>query len=487
MIPPTETHVLDLNAAYWGVPSSQLMETAGKGVAEYVRKQYATTIKTVLIICGQGNNGGDGFVAARYLADHYQVTVVLLGSEDDIRTDTARENYVKLQQLKVRILSGNTVKQITSAIEHSDLIVDAMFGIGLSGALREPYASVAKTIQSLQNAHVLSVDVPTGLGTSLALTPEATVTFHDVKEGMNKTTCGAIHVVDIGIPEKAQLYVGPGELQALYPRSKQTSHKGDNGTVLIIGGGPFTGAPALAGMAALRTGVDLVFIATPARSWQTIASFSPDLIVRDLHADVLTSGDMPTIRELVMKCSTVLIGPGLGTAKETMDAIIKIIEFTIAKKKALVIDADAIPALSKHRALLQNSRTVITPHKTEFKHLTGTELPDDLQQRQSLLKSWAKQLGITFLLKGPVDIISDGDRLKLNSIHNEAMTVGGTGDVLAGITSALLAKGLSPYDAARIAAFLNGAAGNQAFESLSYGMTASDVINSIPTILKKYL
>jgi NAD(P)H-hydrate epimerase len=325
------------------------------------------------------------------------------------------------------------------------------------------------------------------LGTNLAVKPHHTVTFHNIKQGMTKKNSGDITIVDIGIPPKAVDYVGPGELSVYYPKPRKESHKGDNGIALIIGGGPYTGAPALSGLAALRTGADLAIIATPKRSWQTISTFSPNFIVRDLESDILTTEDLPIIKELLKKCDSVIVGPGLGTSKKTEDAVKKIIDLITQKKKALTIDADAIKPVGEKLNLIKNSKTVITPHADEFRKLTGIKLPENLDKKTQTVEQWANKLGITILLKGHIDIISNGKHTKLNITHNEAMTVGGTGDVLAGITGALLSKGVEPFNAARISAFLNGAAGNNAFKKYSYGLLASDIIEEVPGVLKKYL
>jgi NAD(P)H-hydrate epimerase len=294
-------------------------------------------------------------------------------------------------------------------------------------------------------------------------------------------------VVDIGIPQEATTYVGPGELSVYYPRPAKKSHKGDNGIVLIIGGGPYIGAPALCGLAALRTGVDLVYIATPKRSWESVAAFSPNFIVKDLHDDMLTKNDIPSIEELLSKCTTVVLGPGLGAAKETEEAIIPLVRSIIAGKKPLVLDADAIKPIGENLATIKDSTTVVTPHVGEFKKLTGIILSQDVNVRINAVKDWAEKIGITIFLKGYIDVLSDGTNVKQNKVHNEAMTVGGTGDVLAGIIGALLSKGVKPFNAVRIAAFLNGESGNEAFQKKSYGLIATDIVDEIPTVLKKYL
>jgi len=483
MITEAEIKVMDRNSEYFGVPTLHLMENAGKGVAEYVRNIVKNTKKNILILCGAGNNGGDGFVAARYLTQYYKVTIFLV--ETKIKTEIAQKNYQKLQTCDVKIYTAPC--DIDKLLTENDIYIDALLGIGLTGELKEPYVTIANKINATKNKLIISIDVPTGLGTTSSITPDHTVTFHDIKEGMHKKNSGNIQVVDIGIPQEATTYVGPGELSVYYPRPVKKSHKGDNGIVLVIGGGPYIGAPALCGIAALRTGVDLVYIATPKRSWESIAAFSPNFIVKDLHDDMLTKNDIPTIEELLHKCTAVVLGPGLGTAQETEEAIIPLIKRIIAEKKPLVLDADAIKPVGENLQCIQDSTTVITPHVGEFKKLTGITLSQDIDMRINAVKNWAKKIGITIFLKGYVDVLSDGTNLKQNKVHNEAMTVGGTGDVLAGILGALLSKGVTPFNAVRIAAFLNGEAGNEAFQKKSYGLIATDIIDEIPAVLKKYL
>ena len=487
MISVKESMVLDRNSEYFGVSAAQLMENAGKKAAEYINKILEHKNKKIIVFCGTGNNGGDGFVVVRYLAKMYTTSIFLVGKENQIKTDIAKNNFNKLKELNITIYNTDHIHEVDNLLVKNDIIIDSMLGIGIYGKLREPFATIVKKVNFLKNKMVISIDTPTGLGTNLAIKPSHTITFHDIKEGMNKNNSGIIYIANIGIPKDAVEYVGPGELSVYYPKPKKQSHKGDNGSVLVIGGGPYIGAAALTGMAALRTGVDLVFIATPKRSWKIIASYSPNFIVKDLKSDVLTEEDMPAIKELFKKCKAIVIGPGLGTARETTSAIKKIIEIAISKNKSLTIDADAISSIGKKYDILKKSKTVITPHSGEFKKLTGVTLSENINERVEEVKKWAKKLNVSILLKGAVDIISDGKHIKLNVTHNEAMTVGGTGDVLAGIIGALLAKNIEPFNAARIGAFLNGAAGNAAFDKYSYGLLATDIIREIPDILKKYL
>jgi len=483
MISEAEMKVIDTNSEYFGVPTIQLMENAGKNVSEFVRTTVKDTKKNILILCGTGNNGGDGFVAARYLTQYYKVTVFLAGA--DVKTEMAKKNFQKLQTYDLKIY--NSTIDLDRLLGENDILIDALLGTGLVGELKEPYLTIVKKINETKKKMIVSVDVPTGLGSTHMITPDYTLTFHDIKEGMNEKNSRKITIVNIGIPREALTYVGPGELSVYYPRPAKKSHKGENGVVLVIGGGPYIGAPALSGLAALRTGVDLVYIATPQRSWESVAAFSPNFIVKDLAHDMLTKEDIPQIEELLGKCTGVVLGPGLGTASETEEAIIPLVKRIIAEKKPMILDADAIKPVGENLALIKNSTTVVTPHVGEFKKLTGITLSQDLDTRIAVVNDWAAKLGITIFLKGYIDVLSNGRDFKQNKVHNEAMTVGGTGDVLAGIIGALLSKGIRPFEAVRVAAFLNGEAGNEAFQKKSYGLLATDIIDEIPNILKKYL
>jgi NAD(P)H-hydrate epimerase len=502
MIQGKEIHVLDRNAEFRGVPPKNLMENAGKGVADFITKELKIKQKNILFFCGLGNNGGDGFVAARYLSKKYHVTVFLVGKRSDIKTDISKNNFKKLN---VKIFDIKNIESIENLISKNEIIIDSMLGIGLTGKLRDPYKKIVRKINLKKDKLILSVDIPTGLGTDISIKPRYTVTFHDAKEGMNKENSGEIKIVDIGIPKKAIDYIGPGELATYYPKPKPDSHKGQNGNCLIVGGGPYYGAPALSCFSAQRTGCDLVFILTPKKVARAITSYSPllikpvrlakemaklspNLIVKEgSNEDIIVEDDEKIASKLIKKVDTLIIGPGLGSSKETLDAVKKITNAFVKAKKSIIIDADAIKVFGKYPNVIKNSKTVITPHTGEFFELTKVKLTDDLEERQKNVQHWAKKLGITIILKGPTDIVSNGEYTKLNDTHNVAMTAGGTGDVLAGIIGALLSKGVSPFNAARIGVFLNGYAGNLAYKKRSYGLVATDLIDKIPDVFKKFL
>ena len=472
-IPPEEVKVLDINSSFLGTRTIRLMENAGAAVAKIVL-QIAGAGSRIAVVCGKGNNGGDGFVAARYLSEQRTVDVYLVDHREDIESEIARVNLERIRD-KIRPLELFNPKGY-------DLIVDAMLGVGLRGSPSANYEKIIRLIND-SGRTILSIDVPSGWPSDVHIRPDVTVTLHAVKSGMDRKNSGRIVVEDIGIPEEAAEYCGPGDF-VLLPRRGKNAHKGDAGRVLVIGGGPYTGAPAFTGMAAMRTGVDLTFVATPEPAALPVAIYSPNIIVRPLSGDVLSEDHVAHLLELSRNVDVVAIGPGLGSDDGTLAAVQT---FISRCTKPLVIDADAIAACGQKLGVLRGKTGVITPHAGEFKKLTGKTVPEDAAQRTRTVRAAAAKVRMTILLKGPLDVISDGEHVRLNRVHNEAMTVGGTGDVLTGTVAGFLAQKAAPFAAARMGAFTAGFAGNLAFEERSFGLLATDVIEKIPLVLRRYL
>jgi len=473
MLPNREFSVLDINAEHLGVPTSFLMDNAGRAVADLVTERFGEN-KRILVVCGAGNNGGDGFVAAKHLKERNRVQVVMAKRADDISTLIARDAYEEVKDL---VVARHDVD-----FDEQDVIVDALLGTGVSGSVREPYAKLISKINR-SPAKIVSVDVPSGLGARPRVKPHITVTFHDLKEGMDEGNSGDIVIADIGIPEETQRFVGPGEF-AYYPIPSPDSHKGMNGRVLIIGGGPYSGAPALAGFGAFGIKVDLVHIATPERTYLPIASYSPNFIVHSLPGERLTSEHLPLLKRLTEKVDAVLIGPGLGDSAETKEAVRQYIR---SCKKPMVIDADGIAAVAEDLGVLQNKTGVVTPHAREFELLARKKLPSVHEERAKPAMELSRRIGLTILIKGRLDVIADGQRWKLNRTGNAGMSVGGTGDVLAGEVAGLLSRGVAPFDAARIAAFTNGYAGDLAYEEKGFSLLATDVAAKVPLVIKPFI
>ena len=457
MITPLDSRVMDANAEALGISVKELMGNAGKAVSEFLTETYPDA--RFAFFCGHGNNGGDGFAAACDLPPE-KVKVFCITSPEKIKSQTVR--YF-LEQ------TGKAPVQTDYSDRDFDVLVDCGLGTGLSGKLRPEYAEFVRFANSFKGP-VVSVDIPTGSGTDISVKADITVTLHEVKTGMTEENCGKIIVKDIGMPKKAYSETGPGDMLR-YPVPAADSHKGSNGNLLIIGGGPYFGAPAMAAMAALRVGTDLVTVAAPESVFHEIADVSPVIMIDRLDGDRLRSEHVPELLKRAERCSAVLIGPGLGRDEDTARAVV---EFVSSIDIPTVIDADALTAMGEFKTARSN--IVLTPHHAEFERIGG----GDVQER-------ARSTGCTILLKGRTDLISDGNRLKANNTGCAGMTGAGTGDVLAGIVAGLLAKGMETFDAACLGAYISGRAGEMAFERKSYGLIATDVIEAIPDVLAEGL
>ncbi|MDA2922388.1 NAD(P)H-hydrate dehydratase [Patescibacteria group bacterium AH-259-L07] len=266
-----------------------------------------------------------------------------------------------------------------------------------------------------------------------------------------------------------------------YPPRDPWSHKGQLGYVLIIGGSMrYSGSPIFNGIAALRSGADLITLVGPRRAMDIAAAFLPDIITHPLDGE-LSSEHVSRILDLAPHFSALIIGGGLKRSKHTYTAIQEI----IAKSGELpmVIDAEAIRAVAQQIEIIQNKKVILTPHAEEFRILTGQKVKPEIEDRKEKVKKWAHGLKTVILLKGHIDVISDGKKVVLNKTGSVFMTKGGFGDVLSGICGALLARGLSPFDAAHASAYINGRAGDLSGKKYGEGLLASDSFEFIPTVI----
>ncbi|MFC7203752.1 NAD(P)H-hydrate dehydratase [Haloferax namakaokahaiae] len=474
MITSRRMAAVDVNAEALGVPRKQLMESSGNAVARVVR-DLVEPGSAVAIVAGRGNNGGDALVTARFL-NAYDVTVSLLGRPETISTTIARENWDAL------VAAEANVQTVTDSANFDlgtpDLVIDAMLGTGVTGALREPEATAARAIND-SDALVLSVDVPSGVdadtgdSAGVAVDADHVVTFHDAKPGLDALDCD-VTVADIGIPAAAELFTGPGDVLALHRDSQ--SHKGDHGDVLVVGGGPYTGAPALAAQAALRAGADLARVACPEHVAREVQGYSENLIVREFSGDHLSPEHVSDLLDYAADRDVVVFGPGLGDHDDSLAAVE---QFLAEFAGTAVVDADALQVVPE----IDSEATLIcTPHQGELQKMGGSTA-SDWRERTDLVAEFAADLGHTLLVKGRYDVISDGDEVRVNRTGNPGMTVGGTGDVLAGATGALACV-LSPLDAAAVAAYANGRAGDFAADEFGSGLVATDVLKRLPAGLE---
>ncbi len=494
-----EMRVLDANTAYLGIDSRILMENAGRGVAQIVSSRWPNATR-ILVVAGLGNNGGDGIVAGRYLYNWGKdVVIVLLGRVSDMREEPAATNLkICLNMLGCKVMEARDELELLSYqdyfIKWADVIIDAILGIGVKGRIRQP-ASAAIDLINMSKAPKVAVDIPSGMDpdtgdvTDKAVKADLTVTMHKAKRGLitdkAKPYVGELIVVDIGIPKEAELIVGPGDLNYLTYARRLDSKKGDFGRIAIIGGSrDYTGAIALTALASLITGADLPIVYAPHEVAHDIRSQTPNLIAVPLEGEVLSKDNVGPVLRGIERANVVAIGPGLGLERETMEAVYIILEAAVKLGKRIVIDADAIKAIGIGKKLnLLKPGTVLTPHAGELKELLGIDVPklSPMEAGQWLREQVSKCCpGTVILLKGNTDVISDGSRIKLNMSGNPGMTVGGTGDVLTGVLATMLHRVNDPLEAAAIAAFITGVAGDLAALELGYHLTPMDVVNRIP-------
>ncbi len=447
-VTPARMRVIDANAIALGVTELQLMESAGRALAERVLQSAP---ERVLVLCGSGNNGGDGMTAARYLQRGVDTAVCYL--DLGRRSAACEQNLAALRHAAVSLYPfrcREDLETVQGLFDNADVIVDALLGTGGRGAVQEPLASCIR-LANASMAKILAADIPTP-----GMRADRIIAFHRAK------TEGA-EVADIGIPLQAECTVGPGDL-TLIPAREKRAHKGAGGRVLVIGGGPYQGAPYLAGLGALRAGADIVRIASP------VFEPVPDLIYEKLEGLKIAPEHTERLITLAEHTDAVVCGSGLGTESHG------VVEAVAPHCRRAVFDADAL-RLPLPRA---RDEAIYTPHAGEFARIAGKSLPGDTAGRARV----ARDCGMpgTVLLKGHTDIITDGTRVRFNRTGDPAMTVGGTGDVLAGVCGALLCH-LPAFEAACIAAYVNGRAGEAVVADRGGGILASDVVDRIPSIL----
>ncbi len=444
VVSPDTMRVVDKNADGYGVSVSQRMESAGSVLAGVVRSENP---KSVLILCGPGNNGGDGFVCARHLAKDVQVKVIITGAP---KTPESRAAFSALEACPAEVSAVWTPDDFKA-----DIIVDALLGTGVSLPLREPYAALVAQMNAC-SARIIACDMPTP-----GARADRVIAFHLAK------TPGA-EVYSIGIPFASEVFCGEGEL-LLVPKKPAGSHKGSGGYILVIGGGPYQGAPFLAGLSALRSGGDVVRVAAP------VDGFMPDVILERLPGAKIGKEHLVKLLKLASNADVVIAGPGLGSDPESLSVASKVVS---AAKRA-VVDAD----LLRNPLPKAQEQTIYTPHAGEFARVFGP-VPEKLAERGIAVRDAANHAGETIILKGEIDVISDGKRVKFNKTGAPGMTTGGTGDVLSGVCGGLLAR-MDAFEAACAAIYATGKAGNIADEQTGDGLIASDLLRHLAYILYK--
>ena len=513
LVTPEQMNAIDASAINdFGIPGMLLMENAAAAVvAEAVSMLGGCSGKYIVLLAGRGNNGGDALAAARLLhCRGADVFIGLVGPKAGIGGD-ALANLKILENIGlpvVEILDENELGLLHTAINRAQLIIDGLFGTGL----RRDVEAIARKVIEQANASklpILSIDIPSGIdGTDgkvkgNCIKADVTVTFCMPKTGLalhpGCDYSGRLVVADIGIPpaalEKQDIrteLIDAGMVSRMLPRRVRESNKGDYGRVLLVSGSTgMTGSGCLASMAALRSGAGLVYAGVPgslAGIYGTALTEPIILPLEDAGSGRLTDGSAGQILEYLKRMDVAVIGPGLTASGDIPGIMGKVIAGCAIP---LILDADALNAVSINPAVLKSLRTraLVTPHPGEMARLTGLSVDEVQSDRTGVAKRFAAEYGVTVVLKGSRTVIARPDgRVYINPTGNAGMATAGTGDVLAGMLAGLAAQGMDLDDAAVAGVYLHGLAGDAAaFETGMHGMLAGDVIRHLPQVMKDML
>lgn len=475
-----EMAVAEANAQALGISTDVLMENAGRVVAEEVVHSLPLPQSRLAVVAGPGNNGGDGTCAVHYLLDWgFRPEIWLVQPPSQIRTSAARRCFDRVAR-RCPVHIGTPGPGELAAFS---LIVDALLGTGQSGILRSPFRETVRAVRE-SGVPVLAIDVPTGAADPDGLRPQRTVALAAPKAEFISASPEGVTVRDIGIPDAAWKETGPGDFLFLL-RAHEPRGRGRTGRVVVIGGGPYAGAPALAGLAALRSGAERATILAPGSPADRIQSFSPNLIVRAFGRDRFTPPDVgPMLRFLDQSPPrAVVMGMGVGTESETLEAL-RALTRAIVGRYPVVIDADALsvlPDIVRGRTL--GFPVLATPNGGEFIRVFHGPKGGGADERRSVARAASLELGITIVAKGDPDLITDGPEVYENRHHTPSLTVGGSGDVLAGVLGSLLAQGLSASGSALLGTYWVGEAGRRVAATRGDGLIATDVIEELPAVL----
>jgi len=497
----------------FNVPGEVLMERAGAGVAEIVQflaRMAGFGNPSVLLFAGRGNNGGDAFVAARYLAKMgLEVETWLAGEASAVRGDALkhlsrmRSAGVALRELPTREEWEDELQSLRCA----DVAVDGVLGTGITGPARGPAAGAIHYINELsETSLVVSIDVPSGLNSDTGEAPggavaaDITATMGLAKRGLlvpgAMDYVGNIEVVDIGIPweltdplESDLELITPHDLRPFLPRRPRDAHKGHFGRVLVIGGAPgYAGAAAMACLAAARSGAGLVVALVPSSVAPVVAGLVPEVMV---HGGVCTDGGSLAGNALeewgrdLSEFDAVLVGPGLTTHRDTEVLLRRLLE---ASGAPVIVDADALNVCAGKLDLLAGAPgpLVLTPHPGEMARLLGCTAAEVQAGRIDAAQRVAGETGSVVVLKGGGSVVASSEhRPHVNMSGNPGMATGGSGDVLGGLLAGLVAQRLAPFDAARVAVYLHGRAGDGvAWRTSQAGLIATDLIDELPNAFR---
>jgi NAD(P)H-hydrate epimerase len=492
----------------WGIEGLVLMENAGRGVVAALSRELPDlSSHRVLIVCGKGNNGGDGFVAARHLHNlGVRTSCALLGTARELKGD-ALVNARMLLNAGLPVAEISEIDQLARLIAESTVIIDAIFGTGLTAAPTGIYARAIELINQ-HPAYTVSVDIPSGVNADTgellepAVRADLTVTMALPKIGLllypGKKCTGKLAVADIGIPKNllhqhtTTFLIDEHSVRQIIPPRVPDGNKGTFGTCLLIcGSRGYTGAACLTAMAAVRAGAGLVRLAYPQSLSPVIESRILEPVKHPLPETPeisLSPEALPRLLELNAAADAIALGPGIGTHPQTRALLTALLP---QLEKPVVIDADGINNLAGQLEILKQTRVpvILTPHPGELSRLTGISPLEINRQRVNIAREFARQHQLILVLKGaPTVIASPDQRVFINPTGNSGLATGGTGDVLTGLIAGLLAQGAKPIDAAIAGVFLHGKAGDLAAQELTeYCLAAGDLLQYLPRAFARLL
>jgi NAD(P)H-hydrate epimerase len=492
----------------YGIPSLILMENAGRGVAQTAEREFGPLRgKTVTLICGKGNNGGDGLAAARHLMNQGVETRVYLAAEVEALSEDARRNLDIYRKMEGEVHPQGAYNRgnLRLALMHSHLIVDALLGTGLNAAVREGIAEAVALINKASESGrpVFSIDIPSGIhadtGAVMGCAVKAGVTLslalpkrgHYLFPGAEHR--GRLLIQDIGIPQTmdliAQIPVEEIEPPPLPSRSRD-AHKGDFGHVLVVAGSiGKSGAAAMTALAALRAGAGLVTLAAPRSTQSLLAARLTEVMTVPLpeteEGTLSLDAERPLL-ELAHGKSVVAVGPGLTAEKETAELVRRL---TRAVAVPLILDADGINTLSGHLEILssRSAPLLLTPHPGEMGRLVGEDAREVQNRRIETVQDFCKRFASILILKGAHTLVGDSQgRIWVNTTGNPGMATAGSGDVLTGLIAGLAGQGMDLLSAAQAGVYRHGEAGDLAARDIGErGMIAGDILDRIPTVLRR--
>jgi NAD(P)H-hydrate epimerase len=503
-----EMRALDRWTIENGTPGHVLMERAGAGAAQVLRERLRRPRGPIVVVCGRGNNGGDGLVVARQLQRGRQpVEVWLAARPEEVRGDAARMLAAwRKRRGEVRVLSRPTdIDALARQCRRAAAVVDALFGTGLNAPVEGIAAAAIEAINA-SDAPVLAIDIASGLsadtgrplGAAVRATVTATFGFPKVGQLIHPGVAhtGLLAVVDIGIPDQAVAAVRPRtslleaqDVGRLLPARPRDAHKGSFGHLLVIAGSRGkSGAALLASEASMRAGAGLTTLAVPERLQPGLEGQVREVMTAalpDTGGGVATLGDGTELDALLLGRTAVVCGPGLGQAPETRALVAHVVRRTSGR---LVLDADALNAVAGTTWLrARPAPTVVTPHPGEMARLLDTDTTEVQADRLGAARAFAQAEQVVVVLKGAHTIVASPDGgAAISPTGNPGMASGGTGDVLAGIIGAFLAQGLAPFEAAALGVFAHGLAGDVvAARRGEVGLVAHDLIDELPPTIAR--